>query len=85
MADQLNMNGLSLNESKHANGMPNGRSTYIPPHLRAHGGGPPVALDGPAPPRPGLGGNAWGNDRYVQISSIIHNPSISAYADFAVL
>lgn len=33
MADQLNMNGLSLGESQLANGV-GGRSAYIPPHLR---------------------------------------------------
>ncbi|KKY15048.1 putative atp-dependent rna helicase ded1 [Phaeomoniella chlamydospora] len=43
MADQLNMGGLSLKDSQHAHGgMPSGRSTYIPPHLRGQGGPPPV-------------------------------------------
>jgi ATP-dependent RNA helicase DDX3X len=42
MADQLNMNGLSLNESQHApgqNGFGGHPSTYIPPHMRSRGGG----------------------------------------------
>ena len=58
MADQLNMNGLSLNDSRHApNGSINGgRSAYIPPHLRGRGGPPP--MDGPAP---GPAAGAWGN------------------------
>ena len=68
MADQLNMNGLSLNESRHApNGSINGgRSAYIPPHLRGRGGPPPSmkSVDGPAPVagNPGLAGSAWGNN-----------------------
>jgi ATP-dependent RNA helicase DDX3X len=45
MADQLNMGGLSLADSQHANGM-TGRSTYIPPHMRGTNGGPPP-MDGP--------------------------------------
>lgn len=49
MADQLNMNGLSLNDSKHANGGPNGRPTYIPPHLRGQQvRAGPSPMDGPA-------------------------------------
>jgi ATP-dependent RNA helicase DDX3X len=45
MADQLNMNNLSLGESQHApqqNGNGNGfvRSAYIPPHARGSAGGP---------------------------------------------
>ena len=48
MADQLNMNGLSL-DSHHG---PT-RSTYIPPHMR---GMPPPSMDGPAPP---MNGSAW--------------------------
>jgi ATP-dependent RNA helicase DDX3X len=60
MADSLNMNGLSLQDSKHAsNGMGGGRSTYIPPHLRGSAGGPPpMGLDGAAPPP--MNGSAWG-------------------------
>ena len=68
MADQLDMNGLTLNDSKHANGMPAGRPAYIPPHLRGQpGGGGPPPMDGPPtlPPggNPGLGGSAWGNPK----------------------
>ena len=69
MADHLNMNGLSLNESKHAgsNGMghPGVRSAYIPPHMRGSGGGPgpsPIDnLDG-GPPAAGLNGSAWASN-----------------------
>ena len=62
MADHLNMNGLSLNESKHApNGMPNGRSAYVPPHLRGMD-----RNDGPPAANPGLGGSAWGNTGYAK-------------------
>ncbi|KAF2435134.1 DEAD-domain-containing protein [Tothia fuscella] len=58
MADQINMNGLSLNDSQHA---PNGnfeRSAYVPPHLRGRpappGGypGPGPAMGGPPQPPP---------------------------------
>lgn len=74
MADNLNMNGLSLNESAHAphqGGQANGfgeRSAYIPPHLRNRGpppsGGPggPGNFDGPPPgaaPMNGMNGSAW--------------------------
>ena len=68
MADRLNMNGLSLEDSQHANGGFGGkpRSAYIPPHLRATMGagpqgpsGPPPGMDGPPPPMNG-NGNAWG-------------------------
>jgi len=71
MADQLSMNGLSLNDSKHAGpqGGMNGRSAYIPPHLRGSGrgpppSGPPMGMDGapPAGPNPGLQQSAWGNN-----------------------
>jgi ATP-dependent RNA helicase DDX3X len=63
MADQLNMNGLSLNESKHANSIP-ARSAYIPPHMRGQAGGPPsMSMDGPSSgSEMGLGGSAWGNN-----------------------
>jgi hypothetical protein len=66
MADQLNMNGLSLNESKHAGAMP-ARSAYIPPHMRNQAGGPPpMNMDGKPPgAEVGLGGSAWGNTAYV--------------------
>ena len=58
MADQLNMGGLSMGDSQHAG--PNGmRSTYIPPHLRGSGSGPPP----PGPPghhgAGGMSGSAW--------------------------
>ncbi|KAK4951850.1 DEAD-box ATP-dependent RNA helicase [Elasticomyces elasticus] len=71
MAEQLNMNGLSLHDSQHApqqNGHgpgPNGfeRSAYIPPHLRSRGGGPPAGMEngGPTPPpmANGMGQSAW--------------------------
>jgi ATP-dependent RNA helicase DDX3X len=53
MADQLNMNGLSLN-GPHGQG----RSAYIPPHMR---GMPPPSMDGPPPPMNGhVNGDAWG-------------------------
>lgn len=72
MADSLNLNGLTLNESKHAPAgpmVPGGR-TYIPPHLRGQATrGPPVmnmdgAGAGPAPAAagPGLNGSAWANN-----------------------
>jgi len=55
MADQLNMNGLSL-DGPHGQG----RSAYIPPHMR---GMPPPQMDGPAGPAPPINGrmneNAW--------------------------
>ncbi|KAE8551689.1 hypothetical protein EYB25_005579 [Talaromyces marneffei] len=73
MADSLKIQNLSLNESQHApNGPPaaNGRSAYIPPHLRgrnvnagpAPGPAPgPTPMDGPAgAPGPTPAG-AWGN------------------------
>lgn len=57
MADQLNMGGLSL-DSPHGQG----RSAYIPPHMR--GMAPPGPMDGPAPQMnggpPSMNGNAWG-------------------------
>lgn len=73
MANNLNMNGLSLNESAHApsGGSQNGfgeRSAYIPPHLRNRGPAPPGGpggFDGPPPgPAPvangnGMNGSAW--------------------------
>lgn len=70
MADQINMNGLSLHDSQHApqashapqtNGFE--RSAYIPPHLRSRGGGPPASMEngGPTPPpmANGLSQSAW--------------------------
>ncbi|KAF1815379.1 DEAD-domain-containing protein [Eremomyces bilateralis CBS 781.70] len=60
MADQLNLNGLSLNDSRHApNEFGGGQSTYIPPHMR---GQPPPGPGGPPPGPPidvsanGIGG-----------------------------
>lgn len=76
MADSLKIQNLSLNESQHApNGPPaaNGRSAYIPPHLRGRPGpGPapgPSPMDGAGPAGPagptGAPGptpaGAWGN------------------------
>jgi ATP-dependent RNA helicase DDX3X len=59
MADQLNMNGLSLGEQR----------SYIPPHMRGKmGGAPPAAIpqvDGPGPAPAaaanggGMGASAW--------------------------
>ena len=59
MADHLNMGGLSLGDSQHANGI--GRSAYIPPHLRGMGAAPP-GMDGPPPPamNGGMNASAWG-------------------------
>ncbi|KAF2725701.1 ATP-dependent RNA helicase ded1 [Polychaeton citri CBS 116435] len=57
MADQLNINGMSLNDSQHApkpageqNGYQRGagRSAYIPPHMRTRGGGPPPSAGPPS-------------------------------------
>jgi ATP-dependent RNA helicase DDX3X len=72
MADSINMNGLSLEESQHASGYggpgPRGGSAYIPPHLRAKVGGgpqgppgPPPGMDGPPPMMNGNGvqTSAW--------------------------
>ncbi|KAH8763944.1 ATP-dependent RNA helicase ded1 [Hyaloscypha sp. PMI_1271] len=58
MADQLNMNGLSLN------GGPGEQRSYIPPHMRAKmgagpaPGGPPPA-GGPPAMNGGINGSAW--------------------------
>jgi ATP-dependent RNA helicase DDX3X len=57
MADQLNMNGLSLGEQR----------SYIPPHMRGKmGGAPPAGIpqvdgQGPAPAANGggMGASAW--------------------------
>ncbi|EXJ78961.1 hypothetical protein A1O3_08461 [Capronia epimyces CBS 606.96] len=77
MADSLNLNGLSLNDSKHAPQGPmiGGRSAYIPPHLRGQPGArapPTTGMDGAGPlpggdsiPQPatqGVNGNAWANN-----------------------
>ena len=69
MADQLNMGGLSLQDSQHAGGGPRvgGGSAYIPPHLRNQAP-PPMpgpAMDGPPGPAPGPGGmnnSAWASN-----------------------
>ncbi len=53
MADQLNMNGLSL-DGPHGQG----RSAYIPPHMR---GMPPPQMDGPPGPAPSMNGQMNGN------------------------
>ncbi|KAI9890017.1 MAG: DEAD-box ATP-dependent RNA helicase [Vezdaea aestivalis] len=55
MADQINMNGLSLDDSQHANGYAGGpglnqggsRPAYIPPHMRGKPGSGPVPMAGP--------------------------------------
>lgn len=70
MADSINMNGLSLNDSQHApppgqqqNGFAE-RSAYIPPHLRGRGGPPPSAgpgFDGGPPPPVANGMNGSAN------------------------
>ena len=68
MADQLNMTGLTLADSRHANGFaipPGGqRAAYIPPHLRSTAGGPPgppAGMDGPPPMMNGTtNGGPWG-------------------------
>lgn len=72
MADQLNMNNLSLQDSQHApkpgqqaGGFGQGRSAYIPPHMRqqrAHG--PPAGFDGP-PPGPPMNGYGGPGPKYV--------------------
>jgi len=72
MAEQLNMNGLSLKDSQHApmqghqhNGFGE-RSAYIPPHMRQRPGGPaPTGGPGfdegalPPPMSNGMNGSAW--------------------------
>ena len=67
MAGQLSMIGLSLNDSKHANGPTLGRPAYVPPHMRGHAGPPPM-MDGPAPGE-AAGASAWGNNAYVHLTS----------------
>lgn len=66
MADQLDMNGLSLHESQHAGGPGGGlRSAYVPPHARRGGPpGPPPPMNGPG----GMDGSAWGPQGYDNIS-----------------
>ncbi|KAI0540966.1 DEAD-domain-containing protein [Xylaria digitata] len=68
MADQLNMNGLSLNDQ--APPPPAGGRSYIPPHMRgkmgAGGNPPPMGPPGPSPAvMNGLNNSAWaGNNTY---------------------
>jgi ATP-dependent RNA helicase DDX3X len=58
MADQLNMNGLSLN-----GGPGEQRASYIPPHMRGKPNGPapggPAAANGGPPMNGGINGSAW--------------------------
>ncbi|KAF4970586.1 hypothetical protein FSARC_2367 [Fusarium sarcochroum] len=51
MADQLNMGGLSLGNGAQQ-GPPQGARSYIPPHMRRQGGGPPPGPPGPPPGAP---------------------------------
>lgn len=76
MADNLKMNGLSINDAQNGPSHPGGRSAYIPPHLRNQPRGPgpapvpgppPMGYDGAGPPpgpgAPGSGAppaGAWG-------------------------
>lgn len=61
MADHLNLGNLSLADSRHATGM-NGRTTYIPPHMRGSNGGPPPGMDGPPPVFNGeVNNSVWNN------------------------
>jgi len=70
MADQINMNGLSLQDSQHApkpGQQQNGafeRSAYVPPHMRGAPRGPPAGgpggFDGPPPGPPAMNGGANG-------------------------
>ena len=69
MADQLDMNGLSLHDGQHGPNEAGGRSTYIPPHMRGVPQGPPPAMNGGAPPMAnggGLNDSMWaGPPKYV--------------------
>ncbi|TQV93101.1 hypothetical protein V2A60_003587 [Cordyceps javanica] len=67
MADQLNMNGLSIADGQQSAAQ---QRSYIPPHLRGRGGasaGPPPAApaaNGPAPgPAPTNGGGSWSGNQ----------------------
>jgi len=56
MADQLNMNGLSLN------GGATEQRSYIPPHMRGKMGGPTPGgppVGGPPALNGGINGSAW--------------------------
>jgi ATP-dependent RNA helicase DDX3X len=73
MADGLQMGNLSINESQHApqgNAPAQGRSAYIPPHLRQRGGpASSTPVDGPAP------GGDFGGPRYsfqMKCTSSVH-------------
>jgi ATP-dependent RNA helicase DDX3X len=54
MADQLNMNGLSL-------GGPGEQRSYIPPHMRGKMGAPGAApaMNGTSSLNGGISGSAW--------------------------
>ena len=71
MADQLDMNQLSLNDSKHANGPPGGGRSYIPPHMRQS------SRQMPPPMNDGMDGSAWGPPPYVDaLQPFIENADI---------
>jgi ATP-dependent RNA helicase DDX3X len=72
MADQINMGGLSLNEGGQQGGPQQGGRSYIPPHMRRQGGGPPAGpppagptpggppdMNGGPPAANGIGNSAW--------------------------
>lgn len=69
MADSLKMGSLSLEDSQRRGpNPPNGRGTYIPPHMRRNMGGSSMGMDGagaapPGPPGPGgpaMNAGGWG-------------------------
>ncbi|WZH44529.1 ATP-dependent RNA helicase DED1 [Fusarium acuminatum] len=77
MADQINMGGLSLNEGGQQGGPQQGGRSYIPPHMRRQGGGPPAGpppagptpggppdMNGGPPAANGIGNSAWANQNY---------------------
>ncbi|KAF4983020.1 hypothetical protein FZEAL_1465, partial [Fusarium zealandicum] len=51
MAEQLNMGGLNLGDG--SQGGPHQPRSYIPPHMRRQGGGPPPGPPGPPGPPAG--------------------------------
>lgn len=60
MADQLNMNGLSIHDPQHAPNGTGGRPTYIPPHMRGVQQSAHPGMDGPAPVmNGGLNDSVW--------------------------
>ena len=81
MADSLNMNGLSLNDSQHAphqNGYQE-KAAYIPPHMRGRPAPPsngPNGFDGydsgPPPMGNGINGGAWPASGYVEADGSAH-------------